>query len=103
MYKIGIIGSAQTVSLFSTLGYVVMEAEDVDAARSQLQLAVKSDEYAVLFLEECYFVALSDELERCARQPLPAVTVLPGKSGGQGLGSELLKRAMERAVGTDVP
>lgn len=103
MYKIGIIGNAQTVSLFSTLGYVVLEAEDAEAARCRLQAAAKSGEYAVLFLEECYYVALADELARYAKDPLPAVTVLPGRAGGAGLGAELLKRAMERAVGTDVP
>lgn len=103
MYKIGIIGTTQTVSLFCALGYTVMDAPDADTARRLLEDAVKGGEFAVIFLEECYMRPLDEELARYARLTLPAIVVLPGTNGSMGLGADALKRAMERAVGTDVP
>ena len=103
MYKIGIIGKTQTVSLFSALGYTVMDAATEQDARALLERAVKGGEYAVLCLEECYAAALAEELARYAKLMLPAIVVLPGTNGSMGLGADALKRAMERAIGTDMP
>jgi V/A-type H+-transporting ATPase subunit F len=34
--------------------------------------------------------------------PLPAITVIPGRTGGKGIGLASIKRAVERAVGADI-
>ena len=35
-------------------------------------------------------------------EPLPAITVLPGKDGSKGYGAAAIKNAMERAIGADI-
>lgn len=102
MYKIGMIGTRESVLPFMALGYTTFEAQSEDAARELLHTAAKSGEFAVLFLEECYAAALQDEVARYKDSPLPAITVLPGKNGSLGMGAAALKNAMERAVGADI-
>lgn len=102
MYKIGIIGDRESVLGFMALGFSVMEAENAAAAGELLHRAAKSGEYAVLFLVEQYAKELEEELARYKDTPLPAITVIPGKSGGTGYGLEHIRHAVERAVGADI-
>ena len=102
MYKIGIIGTRESVLPFMALGYVVFEAEDAEAGKAALHKAAKSGEYAVLFIEETLAAALSTEIARYADDPLPAIIVLPGKQGSLGMGAAALKNAVERAIGADI-
>ena len=102
MYKIGIIGTRESVLPFMPLGYSVFEAQTSDEACAALHTAAKSGEFAVLFLEECFAAELQDAIARYKDAPLPAITVLPGKGGSLGMGAAALKNAMERAVGADI-
>lgn len=102
MYKVGIIGDRESVLGFMALGFSVMEAEDSATARKLLHEAAKSGEYAVLFLVEDYAKDLEEDMARYKDVPLPAVTVIPGKTGGAGYGMTHIRNAVERAVGADI-
>lgn len=102
MYKIGIIGERDSVLAFMALGYTVLEAADADAARAALRTAVQSGEFAALFIEESLALSIAEEIARYRDDPIPAITVLPGKGGSMGTGAAALKNAMERAVGADI-
>lgn len=102
MYKIGIIGAGECVSAFLALGFSVMEATDAASAAAALHAAAKTGEYAVLFLDEALAAAIPEDIARYADEPLPAITVLPGKNGSMGMGEAALKNAMERAIGADI-
>lgn len=102
MYKIGIIGDRESVLGFMALGFSVMEAANAETAGALLRKAVKSEEYAVIFLVESYARELGEEIARCKDRPLPAVTVIPGKAGSTGFGMAQMKSAVERAIGADI-
>ncbi|MBQ8357820.1 MAG: V-type ATP synthase subunit F [Clostridia bacterium] len=102
MYKIGIIGHAADVLCFSPLGFTVFESENAENAGTVLKNAVKSGEYAVLFITEDLAADLGEEIDRYKNDPLPAITVIPGRDGGKGYGLANIKKAVERAVGADI-
>ena len=98
MYKIGIIGERDSVLGFMALGFAVMEAEKAEDAVSLLRGAVKSGEYAVIFITESLCCQIEDETAKYKDMPLPAVVSLPGKDGSLGYGMENIRNAAIRAV-----
>ncbi len=102
MYKIGIIGERDSVLGFMALGFSVHEAEDVSEAEKLLHSLVKGGEYAVIFIVENYAVKLEEDIAKYKDLPLPAITVIPGVTGGSGYGMANIKTAVERAVGADI-
>lgn len=102
MYKIGIIGARDTVLGFMALGFAVREAADAEEAGRTLSAMVKSGEYAVIFLTEDYAEVLSEQLSQYKDMPLPAVISIPGSGGSTGYGMNLIRSAVERAVGADI-
>ena len=81
---------------------MLFRSEDAAAARDQLHRAAKSGEYAVLFLTENYAEELAEDIARYKDAPLPAITIIPGRDGGNGYGMAQLKNAVERAIGADI-
>ena len=102
MYKAAIIGDRGSALGFMALGFSVLEAEDVAAAKDLLHRAAKSGEYAVLFLTENYAEELAEDIARYKDSHLPAITIIPGRDGGHGYGMAQLKTAVERAIGADI-
>ena len=102
MYKIAIIGDRDTVLGFMALGFSVHEATDAEAAAKKLQTLVKSGEYAVIFLTENLAAQMEEDLRLYKDMPLPAVISIPGHSGSTGYGMNLIRNAVERAVGADI-
>ena len=102
MYKIGIIGERDSVLAFMALGFSVHEADNVERAEEILHSLVKSGEYAVIFLVENYAMEMSEATAKYKDLPLPAITVIPGVSGGTGYGMANIKTSVERAVGADI-
>ena len=102
MYKIGIIGATESVTAFLALGVTVFEALTPAEAAEKLHLAAGTGEYAVLFIDEELAAAISEDVARYKDAVLPAITVLPGKSGSKGYGAAAMKDAMERAIGADI-
>ena len=102
MYKIGIIGDRDSVLGFMAVGFSVHEAENAQIAEDLLHKLVKGGEYAVIFIIEDYAIPLENEIAKYKDMPLPAITVIPSKSGGSGYGLASIKSAVERAVGADI-
>lgn len=102
MYKIAMIGDRESALGFMALGFSVFEADSAPAAGEILHRLAKTGEYAVIFLVENYAVQLEQDIARYKDDPLPAVTVIPGKSGTEGYGMAAIKSAVERAVGADI-
>lgn len=101
MFKIGVIGSRDSVYGFGALGLDVFPAEDGEAGAKLLrQLAGQG--YAVLYVEEALCAGMEEELDRLREQPLPAVVPIPGLRGNTGLGMAQVKRSVEQAVGSDI-
>ena len=103
MFKIGVLGSRETVMGFKALGLDVFPATDVTEARQILRRITKAEEnYAIIYVEENFAAELKHEIDRYKDSPTPAIILIPGRDGSLGLGQTALQEAVERAVGSDI-
>ena len=100
-YKIAVLGDRDSVLGFRALGLETFSAESAEAARPILHRLAKED-YAVVYLTEQYARHMQAELERYKDHLTPAIILIPGKEGSLGIGMAQVKKAVERAVGSDV-
>lgn len=102
MSKIGMIGDRDAILGFMALGFSVHEISSAEQGAKLLHTLVRSGEYAILFITENYAKALEDEINKYKDLPLPAIISVPGREGSTGYGMNLIKDAVERAVGADI-
>ena len=103
MYKIAVMGGSDTVMGFRALGldtYPVSDPEESKHIFSKITAPEKN--YAVIYLEESLSKTLSDEISRFTDKVTPAIILIPGRDGSQGLGLTALHDAVIRAIGTDI-
>ena len=98
--KMAIVGDGDSITVFKAAGLDTFAAENEAKARSVLRHIAK--DYAVIFITEELARPLADFLKRFDEEPYPAVLSIPSKDGSTGYGTELLKSAMERALGVDI-
>ncbi len=98
--KLAIVGDGDSIMVFKAAGVATFPAENEVKAREVLRRIAK--DYAVIFLTEELARPLTDFLKRFDEQPYPVVLSIPSKNGSTGYGTELLKSAMERALGVDI-
>lgn len=101
MYKIAVMGDADSVLGFKALGLDVYPVETVDEAKSTIHRLAK-ESYAVVYLTEQLAVHMNDELARYKDELTPAIILIPGKEGSLGIGMANVKKSVERAVGADI-
>ena len=101
MYKIAVIGDRDSVLGFRALGLDVFPTEDTDAGRRTLHRLAQED-YAVIYITEQLAQQLTAEIARYKDEAKPAVILIPGANGSQGLGMSALNAAVERAVGSNI-
>ena len=101
MYKIAVIGDRGSVLGFRALGLDVFFTETDEEARATLH-RLTQQEYAVIYLVEHLAEPLHAEIAKYKDMAIPAIILIPGKSGSLGLAEAALQRAVERAVGADI-
>lgn len=101
MYKIGMIGSKESVRCYKASGVRVFSAESPERARAGLSTLIK-DGCAVIFITEELASALSEETAKLKCKPIPAVIPIPGAGGSTGYGIQLQSDACKRAIGMDI-
>ena len=101
MYKIAVMGDRDSVLGFKALGLDVFFVEDTDTARRTLH-RLAGENYAIIYLTEQLAQHLTGEIARYKAAVMPAIILIPGKTGSLGLGEAGLQSAVERAVGADI-
>lgn len=99
MYKIGVLGERESVMPFLAAGFSLYEATSAEEAEKKLASAA-NDGCAIIFVQPTIAKQISQAIDKYAFMPTPAVIPLP--EAGGGCGAEILKRAVERAVGADI-
>lgn len=97
--KMAIVGDGDSIMVFKAAGVATFPASDERKAREVLRKV--AGEYQIIFLTEELARPLSDFLKRFDEQPYPVVLPIPTGSSS-GYGEELLRSAMERALGVDI-
>ena len=98
--RIAIVGDGDSIMVFKAAGVATFPAQDEKKAREVLRKVAQ--EYQIIFLTEELARPLSDFLKRFDEEPYPIILILPSGKGSTGYGAELLKSAMERALGVDI-
>ncbi len=98
--KIAIVGNGDSITVFKAAGVATFPAENEKKAREALRKAAQ--EYQIIFLTEEFARPLADLLERFDEDAYPVVLAIPSGKGSQGYGEEMLRSAMERALGVDI-
>ena len=98
--KIAIIGDGDSITVFRAAGVAAFPAENSAKAKEVLRRIAK--DYSIIFLTEELAKELTVFLKRFDEQPYPVVLSVPSKNGSSGHGDEMLKSAMERALGVDL-
>lgn len=101
MYKTAVLGDRASVLGFMSVGFTVAEASGAEEASHALKRLVNED-HAVIFVTEDVAQMIGDEIEKYRSKPLPAIILIPGKSGSLGIGMANIKSSVERAVGADI-
>ena len=104
MYKIAVVGSADSVIGFKALGLDTFAVENAEEARRTLHEIAKpgEDEYAIIYVEETMAAQILPEIRKYDERPSPAIILIPGREGPIGLGQRALTEAVEKAVGSNI-
>lgn len=97
--KMAIVGNGDGIMVFKAAGVDTYPTEDEKKARDILRKIAK--EYQIIFLTEDLAKSLTDFLKRFDEEPYPIVVSIPSGSS-EGYGMQVLKTAMERALGVDI-
>ena len=101
MYKIAVMGDADSVLGFQALGLEVCPVSSAEEGHLALHRMAKEN-YAIIYMTEQLASQLSQEIHRYHDSVTPAIILIPGREGPLGLGQTALKAAVERAVGSDI-
>ena len=101
MYKVAVMGDRDSVLGFQALGLEVWYVEDPDEARRRLRRLV-GENCAILYITEKLAQTVQADIARLHGSMIPAIIIIPGKSGSLGLADAELQSAVERAVGADI-
>ena len=104
MYKIAVVGAADSVIGFKALGLDTYAVENGEDAKRVLHEITKprEDEYAIIYLEETMAAEIQSEIRKYDERPSPAIILIPGRNGPMGLGQAALNEAIEKAIGSDI-
>ena len=97
--KTAIVGNGDEIMVFKAAGVETFAAENEKKARDILRKIAK--DYQIIFLTEDLARPLTEFLKRFDEEPYPVVVSIPSGDNA-GYGMEVLKNAMERALGVDI-
>lgn len=97
--KTAIVGNGDGIMVFKAAGVATFPAENEKKAREILRKIAK--DYQIIFLTEDLAKPLTEFLKRFDETPYPVVVSIPSGES-QGYGMEVLKNAMDRALGVDI-
>lgn len=98
--KTAIVGDGDSIMVFKAAGVATFPAENEKKAKEILRKIAK--EYQIIFLTEDLAQSMTEFLKRFDEEPYPVVVSVPSASGSKGYGEQVLKNAMERALGVDI-
>ena len=106
MLKIAVIGGRDTVMGFKALGLETYAASNAKEAGQTLRALTREtegeDKYAIIYIEDNLAAELGKEIDKFKDSPMPAIILIPGREGSNGMGRAALQQAVEKAVGMNI-
>ena len=101
MYKIAVLGDADSIYGFAALGLDIFAADSAEEGGKLLR-KLADHGYGIIYITEHLASQLPEELEHLSTRRLPAIIPIPGVYGNTGLGIQNVKKFVEQAVGSDI-
>jgi len=101
MYKIALMGDRDTIIGFKLLGVSIFPVNKKEESVEILNKLVK-EEYAVIFVTEEIGCQIIEEIEILQKTSFTSITIIPSKSEKKYLGLKILRKNIEKAIGTDI-
>ena len=101
MYKVAVIGDKDSIYGFALLGVDVYPCDGVED-KAKLLKKLCTGEYGIIYITEQLAAELSNEIDKYAAQPVPAIIPIPGVKGNNGIGMEAVRNSVIKAVGSDI-
>ena len=101
MYKIAVMGDADSVLGFQALGLEVCPVDGPEEGHLALHRMAKEN-YAIIYMTEQLASQLSQEIHRYHDSVTPAIILIPGREGSLGIGMNNIQQSIQRAVGADI-
>ena len=101
-YPVAVIGDFDSVIPFATIGFDVFYESQPQPAGVLLKKFVREAKYAIIFLVEPLYQALTELIESFGDLTLPAIIVIPSVDSSGDIGVRQIKNSVERAVGADI-
>jgi V/A-type H+-transporting ATPase subunit F len=101
MYKIALMGDRDTIIGFKLLGVSLFPTTRKEEAVEILNKLVK-EEYAAIFVTEEIACQIFEEIEKLQKTPFISLTIIPSKLEKKYLGLKILRKNIEKAIGTDI-
>ncbi len=101
MSKIAIIGEKDIIFGFSLVGFQTFPVEKVEDAIKALKECSKK-EYAISFITNEIAAEILEEIEEIQKISTMTICILPSRTEKTDLSLNMLRRNVEKAVGTDI-
>ena len=101
MYKIALMGNNDSIIGFKLFGISLFPVTDKEKAKEILNKLVK-EKYAIIFITEEIASQIIEQIEELQKISLVSFTIIPNKLEKRNMGIELLKKNVEKAIGTDI-
>lgn len=101
MYKIALMGDRDTIIGFKLLGVSLFPITKKEEPAEILNKLVK-EEYAVIFITEEIACQIFKEIEKLQKTSFVGLTIIPSKLEKKYLGLKILRKNIEKAIGTDI-
>jgi len=101
MYKIALLGDRDTIIGFKLLGVSLFPTTKKEEAAEILNKLVK-EEYAAIFVTEEIACQIFEEIEKLQKTSFVGLTIIPSKLEKKYLGLKILRKNIEKAIGTDI-
>jgi V/A-type H+-transporting ATPase subunit F len=101
MYKVGVIGDQDSVLGFMALGIDIFPAHDSEEIKNTIN-KLAGENYAIIYITEEASLLAKDTIKKYKDRSLPAIIVISGSQGSQGLGMAEIRESAKRAIGADI-
>lgn len=101
MDKIAVFGDTESVKGYLAAGLQVFTCDEEEEALPTFKQIV-AEGFAVIYVTENLAVLLKREIEKYNTALTPSIVPIPSIKGNSGIGVEMLRDAVIKAVGSDI-
>ena len=102
MSNIAIIGEREIVIGFSLIGFQLFPVTDSNEAKIALEKCTTDGNCQIIFITDNIAQLIIDEIEKYQRISPISICILPNRKQDSKLSIEMLRKNVEKAVGTDI-